>query len=80
MGPLLRMQTKLHFEVLPENVQVQYLQKIALRAENKAGPMRSSFFREIQNKDYHIDQLYFLRKQFSAAIEAAHFPDLETGY
>ena len=44
--------------------------------------MRSSFFREIQNnKDcHHIDQLYFLRKQFSAAIEAAHFPDLETGY
>ena len=31
---------------LPENVQVQYLQKIALRAENKADPMRSSFFRE----------------------------------
>jgi hypothetical protein len=35
MGPLLRMQTRLHFEDLPENVQVQYLQKIALRAENK---------------------------------------------
>ena len=66
---------------LPENEQVQYLHKIALRAENKSGPMRSSFFREIQNKDYHhIDQLYFLRKQFSAAIEAAHFPDIETGY
>ena len=35
MGPLLRMQTRLHFEDLQENVQVQYLQKIALRAENK---------------------------------------------
>jgi hypothetical protein len=31
------MQTKLHFEDLPENEQVQYLQKIALRAENKSG-------------------------------------------
>ena len=38
MGPLLRMQTKLHFEDLPENVQVQYLQKIALRAENLSSP------------------------------------------
>ena len=38
MGPLLRMQTKLHFEDLPENEQVQYLQKIALRAENPSGP------------------------------------------
>jgi hypothetical protein len=25
---------------LPENVQVQYLQKIALRAENKLGPRK----------------------------------------
>jgi hypothetical protein len=31
---------------LPENVQVQYLQKIALRAENKAGQIWSSSFRE----------------------------------
>ena len=47
---------------LQENVQVQYLQKIALRAENKLGQRMG------------IDQLYFLRQQFSAAIEAAHFP------
>ena len=37
MGPLLRMQARLHFEDLPENEQVQYLQKIALRAENPSG-------------------------------------------
>ena len=35
MGPLLRMQTKLHFEDLQENVLPQWQQKIALRAENK---------------------------------------------
>ena len=50
---------------LQENEQVQYLLKIALSAENPSG---------------HIYYLiwtnnYFLRKQFSAAIEAAHFPD-----
>ena len=49
----------------PENVQVQYLQKIALRAENPAAP---SVF-------YYLDTVYFLHEvQFSAAIEAAHFP------
>ena len=37
---------------LPENEQVQYLQKIALRAENKLGPRMG------------IDQLYFLRSNF----------------
>ena len=47
---------------LPENEQVQYLLKIALRAENPSGP------------------IYFLRQQFSAAIEAAHFPAVETGH
>ena len=36
MGPLLRMQTNLHFEDLPENEQVQYLHKIAI-AENPSG-------------------------------------------
>ena len=35
MGPLLRMQTRLHFEDLPENMLPQWQQKIALRAENK---------------------------------------------
>ena len=49
----------------PENEQVQYLQKIALRAENPAVP---SVF-------YYLDSFYFLHEvQFSAAIEAAHFP------
>ncbi len=37
---------------LQENVQVQYLQKIALRAENKLGPRMG------------IDQLYFLQSNF----------------
>ena len=49
---------------LPENEQVQYLQKIALRAENPAAP---SVF-------YYLDSFYFLHEvRFSAAIEAAHF-------
>ncbi len=47
---------------LPENEQVQYLQKIALRAENKRGPM---LLRWTNN--------YFLRKQFFVAIEATIF-------
>jgi len=50
---------------LQENEQVQYLQKIALCAENPSG---HKFYLIWTNK-------YFLRKQFSAAIEAAHFPD-----
>ena len=49
----------------PENVQVQYLQKIALRAENPAAP---SVF-------YYLDSFYFLHEvQFSTAIGAAYFP------
>ena len=48
---------------LQENVQVQYLQKIALRAKNPSGPnyvkVKANFLHEVQ---------------FSAAIEAAHFP------
>ena len=47
---------------LQENEQIQYLQKIALRAENLSRPR------------YNSDVLYFLRQQFSAAIGAAHFP------
>ena len=55
---------KAAFRRLQENVQVQYLQKIALRAENPSGP-----------KCYLLwTNIYFLRKQFSAAIGAAHFP------
>ena len=49
---------------LQENEQVQYLQKIALRAENPSGPDSYLIW---TNK-------YFLRQQFSAAIGAAHFP------
>ena len=67
MGPLLRMQARLHFEDLPENEQVQYLQKIALRAENPFG-----------HKCLIWTNKYFLRKQFFAAIEAAHFPAVGT--
>jgi len=49
---------------LLENEQVQYLLKIALRAKN----LSSHSYLISTNK-------YFLRKQFSAAIETAHFPD-----
>jgi hypothetical protein len=43
----------------PENEQVQYLQKIALRAENPAAP---SVF-------YYLDTVYFLHEvQFSAPL------------
>ena len=71
MGPLLRMQTKLHFEDLPENEQVQYLQKIA--------QMRKKYLRTQIFND--MVKAYFLHEvQFSAAIEAAHFPAVETGH
>ena len=36
---------------LPENVQVQYLQKIALRAENPSGPQSNSEKRRKDEKD-----------------------------
>ncbi len=36
---------------LPENVQVQYLQKIALRAENPSGPKSNSEKRRKDEKD-----------------------------
>ena len=42
MGPLLRMQTRLHFEDLPENVLPQWQQKIA-DAENIDRPNYSHF-------------------------------------
>ena len=47
---------------LQENEQVQYLQKIALRAENKWAQSIG-----------HYNPHYFLRKQFSVAIEATIF-------
>jgi hypothetical protein len=60
---------KAAFRRLQENVQVQYLQKIALRAKNPSGPK------------YVKVEAYFLHEvQFSAAIEAAHFPAVETGH
>ena len=71
MGPLLRMQTELHFEDLRENVQVQYLQKIAQMRKKSIRPhifndtVKANFLHEVQ---------------FSAAIEAAHFPAVETGH
>jgi hypothetical protein len=50
---------------LPENVQVQYLQKIA--------QMRKKYLRSQIIND--TVEAYFLHEvQFSAAIEAAHFP------
>ena len=56
---------------LPENVQVQYLQKIA--------QMRKKYFwPQIFNDSV---EAYFLHEvQFSAAIEAAHFTAVETGH
>ena len=55
---------------LPENEQVQYLQKIALRAKNPSGP-----------KFLFLGQaLFFAKAISSAAIEAAHFPAVETGH
>ena len=56
---------------LPENVQVQYLQKNAQMRKKNLRP-------QILNDTV---EAYFLHEvQFSAAIEAAHFPDCETGY
>ena len=57
--------------LLSENEQVQYLQKIA--------QMRKKFFLPQIIND--TDEAYFLHEvQFSAAIEAAHFPAAETGH
>jgi hypothetical protein len=64
---------------LPENEQVQYLQKIALRAENRSRPKQFNPVRLILSRNYWTSK-YFLRQQFSAAIEAAHFPAAETGH
>ena len=56
---------------LQENVQVQYLQKIA--------QMRKKSLRPLMFND--MVEAYFLHEvQFSAAIEAAHFPAAETGH
>ena len=56
---------------LQENEQVQYLQKIA--------QMRKKYLRPQIFND--MVEAYFLHEvQFSAAIEAAHFPAVETGH
>ena len=55
---------KAAFRRLPENEQVQYLQKIA--------QMRKKSIRTQINVTVETN---FLRQQFSAAIGAAHFPD-----
>ena len=58
MGPLLRMQTRLHFEDLPENEQVQYLQKIALRAENPSG---HNYCHKKGPPDFYVEWVFILR-------------------
>jgi len=56
---------------LPENKQVQYLLKIAQMRKKSLWP-------QIRNDAV---EAYFLHEvQFSAAIEAAHFPAVETGH
>ena len=56
---------------LQENVQVQYLQKIAQKRKKSIRPHISN----------DMVEAYFLHEvQFSAAIEAAHFPAVETGH
>ena len=56
---------------LQENEQVQYLQKIA--------QMRKKYLRPQIFND--MVEAYFLHEvQFSAAIETAHFPAVETGH
>ena len=63
MGPLPLIAAK-HQSAGPENELPQWQQKIALRAKNPSGPK------------YVKVEAYFLHEvQFSAAIEAAHFPD-----
>jgi hypothetical protein len=56
---------------LPENVQVQYLQKIAQMRKKSIRP---------QIFDDAVEANFLHEVQFSAAIEAAHFPAVETGH
>ncbi len=60
---------------LPENVQVQYLQKIALRAENPSGPNINPKIHEKKTKrtkNEERDKANFPRKRFSAAYWRQH--------
>ena len=63
---------------LPENVQVQYLQKIALRAENPSGPRYNSEKGRKDEKDENDTGTsnYFLHEVhiFCCPLKAAHFP------
>ena len=65
MGPLLRMQTKLHFEVCRKMSRSNTCKK-------------SHFVRKIHLDPDNTDLQYFLRKQFFAAIGAAYFPAVGT--
>ena len=59
------------FRRSPENEQVQYLQKIA--------QMRKKSIRTHISNDT-VEANFLHEVQFSAAIEAAHFPAVETGH
>ena len=62
---------KAAFRRLPENEQVQYLQKIALMRK-KIPP--------VPDINDMVEANFLHEVQFSAAIEAAHFPAIETGH
>ena len=69
---------------LQENVQVQYLQKIAtqkIRLDHIIICLcvRMDFLHEVQFSAA-IEAALLHEVQFSAAIEAAHFPAVETGH
>ena len=55
---------------LLENEQVQYLQKIAQMRKKSSG----------LNCNDTVEAYFLHEVQFSAAIEAAHFPAVETGH
>ena len=57
---------------LPENEQVQYLQKKNAQMRKKS--LRPQIFNDT------VEANFLHEVQFSAAIEAAHFPAVETGH
>ena len=61
---------------LPENEQVQYLQKIALRAENPSGPNMNPKIHEKKTKRTKNEgrALFSAKHIFCCLLEAAHFP------
>ena len=58
---------------LPENVQVQYLQKIAQMRRKSSGPKQ--FIPDVLSFCTSTQMIFCTKCNFSAAIEAAHFPD-----